>query len=131
MLRVRYCVELLLISVLYNAFSKCDSVSSIVYEFQHFDELKQLGTLLAIFVIVSGGCDLIRSLVHRLHGLFKKAEKNGVAVRRRRKAKGDGLIEPPAPATPRAVSRPGLGTAHAAPEALASAAGASPLSRNL
>jgi hypothetical protein len=63
---VRCCVELLLISVVYNAFSACDSVMSAVYEFQQFDELKRLGTLLALFVIVSGGCDLIGSFVHRL-----------------------------------------------------------------
>lgn len=54
MLRVRCCVELLLISVIYNAFSKCNSVAAVVYEFQHFDELKQLGTLLAIFVTLCG-----------------------------------------------------------------------------
>jgi hypothetical protein len=46
---VRCCVELLLMSVLYNAFAGCNSLTSVLEEFKHFDDgLKQPGTLLAL-----------------------------------------------------------------------------------
>jgi hypothetical protein len=67
---VRCCVELLLISAIYNAFSGCDSLASVINEFQHFDDLKRLGTLLAVSLICSGGCDLIQSLTHWLRKLI-------------------------------------------------------------
>lgn len=66
---VRCCVELLLISVIYNAFSKCNSFASVVDKFQHFDDLKRLGTLLALSLIFSGGCDLIQSFIRWIRKL--------------------------------------------------------------
>jgi hypothetical protein len=69
---VRCCVELLLISAVYNAFSGCNSFTSAVEEFRHFDDLKRLGTLLALSLICSGGCDLIRSFVQWLRKLSGK-----------------------------------------------------------
>ena len=40
-----------------------------IYKFQHFDDLKRLGTLLAISLIFSGGCDLIHSFINWLRKL--------------------------------------------------------------
>jgi hypothetical protein len=65
---------LLLISAIYNAFSGCASFASAIDEFQHFDDLKRLGTLLALSLIFSGGCDLVQSFAHwlrRLAGMQK------------------------------------------------------------
>jgi len=66
---VRCCVELLLISAVYNSFAGCTSFTSAVHEFQRFDDLKRLGTLLALSLIFSGGCDLIHSFVQWLRKL--------------------------------------------------------------
>jgi hypothetical protein len=68
-IHVRCCVELLLISAIYNAFAGCNSLTSALQEFQHFDDLKRLGTLLALSLIFSGGCDLIHSFVRWLRNL--------------------------------------------------------------
>jgi hypothetical protein len=66
MVRVRCCVELLLISVVCNAFAGCDSLGKAWAAFQHFDDVKRLGTLLAIIVVLSGARDLIHDLFHWL-----------------------------------------------------------------
>ncbi len=58
---VRCCVELLLISTVYSAFAGCNSFSAKLAEFQHFDDLKKLGTLLALSLIFTGGCDLLHA----------------------------------------------------------------------
>jgi hypothetical protein len=63
-------VELLLISAVYNAFSTCDSLASVINEFQHFDDLKGLGTLLAVSLIFSGSFDLIQSFALWLRKLI-------------------------------------------------------------
>jgi hypothetical protein len=65
-------VELLLISAVYNAFAGCSSFTSVLYDFQQFDDMKRLGTLLALSLIFSGGCDLIHCFVQWVRKLSGK-----------------------------------------------------------
>jgi hypothetical protein len=60
--QLRSSVDLLLVSAIANAFSGCRSISSALEKFQNFDDLERLGTILALFLIASGGYDLIHSL---------------------------------------------------------------------
>jgi hypothetical protein len=77
---MRRSVEALLTCALIREFAESGSIMGILHIFYDFDVLKQLGTTLALFIVLTGIGEMCHTTLKWARSVFRSGEKNARAV---------------------------------------------------